>query len=41
MGPEKALPEAQLHIMQNSGHSLSEPEIKDKIIEITDQIGGM
>lgn len=37
---KKQLPNAELHIMQNSGHSLSEPEIKDKIIEITDSIGG-
>jgi len=37
---KKQLPKAQLYIMQNSGHSLSEPEIKDKIIEITDSLGG-
>ena len=34
----KVLPKAKLYIMQNSGHSLSEPEIKDQIISITDQI---
>jgi proline iminopeptidase len=37
---KKQLPNAKLYIMQNSGHSLSEPEIKDKIIEITDSLGG-
>ena len=37
---KKEIPNAHLHIMQNSGHSLSEPEIKDKIIEITDSIVG-
>ncbi len=37
---KKQIPNADLSIMQQSGHSLSEPEIKDKIIEITDSIVG-
>ncbi len=37
---KRELPHASLHILQKSGHSLSEPEIKDKIIEITDKIVG-
>ena len=35
---KKALPHAQLTIAHQSGHSISEPEIANYLIQITDKI---
>ena len=34
----KALPDSVLHVIQDSGHSMTEPGIRSKLIEITDKI---
>ena len=33
----KAFPEAELHVIQDSGHSMTEDGIRSKLIELTDR----